>query len=399
MKHFILMNIFNILSLIMIVSACNETSPKVKVISKIVINDSAVFNEYHQKVSAFMDAALLSKGFNGSILISKNDTIVCEKYSGHVDLRKKDPITETTSMQLASASKTFTAVAILKMIEDHKLSINDSLTKFFPGFPYPGITVRMLLCHRSGLPNYLYFISKNIWDQKKYVTNQDVLNLLFTQKPARYFPPDTRFRYCNTNFVLLALIIEKMSGESFPEYMKRFFFEPLQMDHTYVYTLADSAFSTPSFNYNNRFWANDFLELTYGDKNIYSTPRDLFKWSKALFSGKIISNAMLDSAFTLQSNTHKSLRKQMPFIRNYGLGFRILLMQDGRKIVYHFGRWHGFNAAFARLLNENVTIIILGNKFHRSIYNVARLSYDLFGNYFHRAGDDEEESEGKSPFK
>lgn len=399
MKYFILRNIFYILSLIVIVPACNESSPKEKVISKKVINDSSVFNEYHQKVSAFMNAGLLGKGFNGSILVAKNETIIYEKYSGRLDLRKKDSITENTAMQLASASKTFTAVAILKMVQDNKISLSDSLAKFFPGFPYPGITVRMLLCHRSGLPNYLYFISKNNWDEKKYVTNQDVLNLLFTQKPARYFAPNTRFRYCNTNYVLLALIIEKMSGESYPEYMKRNFFVPLQMNHTYVYTLADSAISTPSFNYNNRFWENDFLELTYGDKNIYSTPRDLFKWSQALFSGKIINNAMLDSAFTVQGNTHKRFWKQMPFTRNYGLGFRILLMKDGRKIIYHFGRWHGFNAAFARLLNENVTIIILGNKFHRSIYNVARLSYDLFGNYFHHAGDDEEETEESGPFK
>jgi CubicO group peptidase (beta-lactamase class C family) len=288
-------------------------------------------------------------------------------------------------MHLASTSKTFTAVAILRMVQENKLSLGDSLGKFFPGLPYPGITVKMLLNHRSGLPNYVYFVpNSKIWDKKKNVTNADVLTLLYTERPNKSFSPNTRFSYSNTNYVLLALIIEKISGRPFPEYMKTKLFEPLQMHHTYVFTHADSARSTPSFNYNSSFWENDFLELTVGDKNVYSTPRDLLKWDQALYTDQVISKALQDSAFTPYS-------LERPSIHNYGLGFRMLLMPNGKKVIYHFGRWHGFNAAFARLMDEKVTIIILGNKFTRAIYDVARLSYDLFGNYMQSRPSDEEE--------
>ncbi|MFI5134107.1 MAG: serine hydrolase domain-containing protein [Chitinophagales bacterium] len=394
--------LFYIIPVLLIVCSCNLSSSTKKPASDSLQAGSLFPDKFQQtdfrsdslKIAAFIDSVLIHRSFNGSVLIAKNDKILFEKYSGLRDLRKKDSLTENTSLQLASTSKPFTAVAILKMIQDHQLSLEDSLTKFFPGLPYPGITIRMLLDHRSGLPNYVYFISESDWDKKKYVTNNDVLDQLYILQPRRTFPPDTRFSYSNTNYVLLALIIEKISGKSFPEYMKTNFFMPLQMDHTYVYTLADSASSTPSFNYNNRLWQNDFLELTYGDKNIYSTPRDLLKWSRALFSGKIINQSILDSAFAPFHSSKNKVNEIMPFTRNYGLGFRLLLMPDGKKVIYHFGRWHGFNAAFARLDDEKVTIIILGNKFDRNIYYTARQAYNIFGNYFPQQNVDEEETGG-----
>src|SRR5262249_42581573 len=145
---------------------------------------------------------------------------------------------------------------------------------------------------RSGLPNYLYFISNKDWDSlppgKKYFTNEDVLNILYTKRPNRSFPPDTRFSYSNTNFALLALIVEKVTGKSYPEYMKQKFFIPLHMDHTYVFTLNDTLTATPSFTYNGIYWGFDFLDAVYGDKNVYTTPRDLLKWDQALYTDQII---------------------------------------------------------------------------------------------------------------
>jgi len=244
----------------------------------------------------------------------------------------------------------------------------------------------MLLNHRSGLPNYVYFIPNSKWDKMKDVTDNDVLNLLFALRPKRSFPPGTHFSYCNTNFVLLALIIEKISGEKFPEYMKKNIFDPLQMSNTFVFTPADSTRATPSFNYDRSYWKNDFLDETYGDKNIYTTPGDLLKWDQALYTDKVISKSMQDSAFSPYSFENKS-------IHNYGLGWHLLLLPNGKKVIYHFGRWHGFNAAFARLTDEKVTIIILGNKFSRNIYNVAHQCYDIFGDYQQHHLNEEEESE------
>ncbi len=345
------------------------------------------FRNYYRELSDLFDTTLLNKSFNGGILVAKDGAIIYEKYTGKADLRKPDSLTATTSLQIASTSKTFTSVAIMRLVQENKLSLDDSITKYFPGLPYPGITVRMLLSHRSGLPNYIYFIPNSDWDKKKYATNNDMLNILFNDRPNRSFSPGRRFSYSNTNFVLLAMIVEKISGKPFPEYMQEKFFTPLQMTHTYVFTLKDTLTATPSFNYNGTYWGYDFLDGTYGDKNIYTTPQDLLKWDQALYTDQVLSKAMLDSAFAPRSF-------EKPSIHNYGLGWRLELLPNGKKIVYHFGRWHGFNAAFARLMDEKVTIIILGNKFNRSIYNSAHLCYDIFGDYqqHHIQADDETDS-------
>jgi CubicO group peptidase (beta-lactamase class C family) len=283
-------------------------------------------------------------------------------------------------------------MAVLMMAQENKLSLDDSLNKFFPAFPYSGITVKMLLNHRSGLPNYVYFIPNSKWDKKKMVTNDIVLDIMFKEKPNRSFSPNTHFSYSNTNYVLLASIIEKISGKAFPEYMKEKIFGPLKMNNTYVFTLADTLTAVSSFNYDGTFWANDNLEGTYGDKNVYSTPQDLLKWDQALYTDQLLSKAMLDAAFTAQSF-------ERPSVHNYGLGWRLQLLPNGKKIVYHFGRWHGFNAAFARLMDEKVTIIILGNRFTRNIYTTAVLSYDIFGDYMQRKNFSEDDSDSPESSK
>lgn len=355
--------------------------------------DQQEFREYFRKLTAFFDTTLLrNSNFNGGILIAKNGSVIYEKYTGKVDLRKKDTLTENTSLHIASTTKTFTGVAILRLIQESRLSLNDTITKFFPSLPYPGITVKMLLNHRSGLPNYVHFMDKTSWDKKQYATNADVLSILIKDKPNINFQPGKRFSYCNTNYILLAMIIEKITGKPYPEYMQQKFFVPLQMKNTYVFTLKDTLTATPSFNYNGNYWNFDFLDGTYGDKNIYSTPQDLLKWDQALYTDQVLSKPLLDSAFAPYSF-------EKPSIHNYGLGWRLQLLPNGKKVVYHFGKWHGFNAAFARLTDEKATIIILGNRFTRSIYGTAHLCYDIFGDYLQRGVKDEEESDSLSTKK
>ncbi|HYC40737.1 MAG TPA: serine hydrolase domain-containing protein [Chitinophagaceae bacterium] len=339
------------------------------------------FRYYYRQLSRYFDSTLLRRGFNGAILVAKDGNILYEKYHGLADLRGRDSIHEYTSFHIASATKPFTGVAILRLVQQNQLSLDEPLETFFPGFPYSGVTVRMLLNHRSGIPNYMYFAEKS-WDKKRFMQNQDVLDLLYRLKPKRTSQPGQAFNYSNTNFVLLALIVEKLSGMSFADYLRQNFFEPLGMQSTYLFSLADTLTATPSFTHGGTHWKNDFLEATYGDKNIYSTPRDLLKWDQALYTENVLSHAWLDSAFT-PYDTRRPVHK-------YGLGWRLLVFPNGKKIVYHFGRWHGFNAAFARLVDEKVTIIILGNKFTRSVYNSAHDAYKLFGNY----GAESEEENG-----
>jgi CubicO group peptidase (beta-lactamase class C family) len=210
--------------------------------------------------------------------------------------------------------------------------------------------------------------------------------MLIEKRPDPTGLPGRRFNYSNTNYVLLAMIIEKLSGISYPAYMQEKWFKPLQMNNSFVFTLKDTLTATPSFSASGTYWGYDFLDATYGDKNIYSTPQDLLKWDQALYSDQVLRPTLLDSAFAPYS-------LERPSIHNYGLGWRLQLLPNGKKVVYHFGKWHGFNAAFARLMDEKATIIILGNKFTRSIYNAAHLCYDIFGEYHQRQVADPEESD------
>ncbi|MBI1342807.1 MAG: serine hydrolase [Terrimonas sp.] len=344
------------------------------------------YDKYHQTIQAFMQENLLRRSFNGAILVAKNNTVLYENYQGFADLRTKDSITEHTAFHIASTSKTFTAMAVLQLVQEGRLTLTTTLDQFFPGFPYAGVTVKDLLSHRSGLPNYLYFLEKTGWDTQKKISNQEVLQSLINDKPNKDFEPNTRFSYSNTNFVLLALIIEKITGQPYPSYMKTKIFEPLGMKDTYVYTEAEADRSTPSFKNNGRYWDLDFTDNTYGDKNIYSTPSDLLKWSLAVNEEKIIPRQLLDMAYTPYSNERKS-------IHNYGLGWRMLNLQNGRKVIYHNGRWHGSNSAFAYLPEEKVTIIIVGNKYNSNIYSTARKAYDIFGNYLQTDKNDDEDDD------
>jgi CubicO group peptidase (beta-lactamase class C family) len=379
--------------------ACNSSSPNSKQVDDSLQYypptpqklDKEEFRDYYRRLSSFFDTALLNKNFSGGILVAKNGEIIYEKYAGKIDFRKNDSLTSSASLHIASTSKTFTAIAILRMVMEGKLSLNDTLDKFFPRFPYPDITIKMLLTHRSGIPNYLYFMSNHKWGilpnkkwNRQYATNQDVLKMIYNKKPDPTGKPDSRFNYCNTNYLLLALIIEKLSGKSYPEYMGQHFFAPLQMNNTFVFTLKDTLTAAPSFTNKGLFWEYDFLDATYGDKNIYTTPQDLLKWDQALYTDQVIRKPLLDSAFAPYSFEKQS-------VHNYGLGWRLQILPNGKKVVYHFGKWHGSNAAFARLMDEKVTIIILGNKFNRAIYNAAHHCYDLFGDYQQRKSEDPDE--------
>jgi CubicO group peptidase (beta-lactamase class C family) len=331
------------------------------------------FDYYYNLAKEHFEGSLVNRGFNGQILIAKNGTIIYEKAVGFADFRTKDSLSSKTPLHIASVGKTFTGMAVLHLMEQGSLSLDDSLEKYFPDFPYEGITVKMLLSHRSGLPNYLHYLSQ-IKKQDTCYSNQDVLNSLYTLKPNPEARPDRKFNYCNTNYVLLAMIIEKVSGESFPAYMKKTFFDPLQMTHTFVYGNQDTLTPTPSFEWTGRYWDTDPFDCTYGDKNIYTTAEDLLKWDQALSSGQLFKKETLDAAYTPLSNERRS-------IHNYGLGWRMMVYPNGKKFVYHNGRWHGSNAVFVRFADENATMIIIGNRYNSNIYNTARKAYNLFGSY------------------
>ena len=165
--------------------------------------------------------------------------------------------------------------------------------------------------------------------------------------------------------MLLALIVEKVSGASFPEYIKKNFFEPLGMNNTFIYRPEDEKRITPSYKSNGLMEPFTFLDQTYGDKNVYSTVRDMLKWDQALYTD-FISPKMKQKAFTPTSFEKKE-------ISNYGMGWRMYLLDSTKKIIYHNGWWHGNNSCFYRVITDSLTIIIQGNRMNKKIYHVNPL--------------------------
>ncbi len=335
-----------------------------------------------------MDSSFKTGTLNGSILVAKNGELIYQKHEGFEHYRsKKDSIKENSPFHLASVSKTITGTAILKLWQEGKLNIDDPVTKYLNEFPLPAITVKTLLNHRSGLPNYVHYMERLGWDRKKRVTNQDVLDFIVSRhEEIGIRTADRGFSYSNTNYALLALIIERVSGFSYSDYLKKTFFEPLGMNDTYVFGIADSARSMPSYFYGGRQYAFDFLDLVYGDKNIYSTVSDLLKFDRALYEENFLGKNFLDAAYSAYSF-------EKPGTHNYGLGWRMLLLKNGKKIIYHNGWWHGNRTAYYRLLDEKVTIIALCNNDSKRIYSVKKLA-DLFGSYL-QTGDKDDDEEGQ----
>jgi CubicO group peptidase (beta-lactamase class C family) len=331
------------------------------------------FRHYAAASRHFFDS-LFMRGFNGTVLVAKDGEVVYERYSGFKNFRRKqDSINEHTPFHLASVSKTFTGMAVLKLWEEGKLDIHDEVSKYLAGFP-PGVTIKNLLSQRSGLSNYVHFMDQSDWDKRKFLTNADLLQYIANNKAKiQHVPPGKHFEYSNTNYAMLALVIEKVSGQSYSEYLTKTFFEPLKMEDSYVFNISDTARAMKSYKITGRQYPLEFLDEVYGDKNIYSTTHDLMKWDIALRSGIFFKQSTLDSAYTPYSLEKRGKR-------NYGLGWRMLVIPNGKKLIYHNGWWHGNRTVFIRMPDEGATIITLCNNDNRRVYASKQLC-DLFGNY------------------
>jgi len=356
----------------------------------LLVLDSTTKEKLTSQIKESYQNILGNHDFNGSILVAKNGEILYEDYQGFYDFKSKSPINTNSTFHIASTSKTFTAMAILKLWEEGKIELDKPVASYLPRFPYSEITIRMLLNHRSGINNYAYFmVDKQVQSYKvkgkkgKLITktrtiqlpvivkpgllnNQDMLNFMVKYKPSLIFKPNSSFTYSNTNFSLLALIIEKIVGKDYPSYMKESIFKPLGMKNTSVFSKKDINIYQPSYYANNNPYNIEKFDCIYGDKNIYSTVRDLLQWDKALYSGSYIKHKTLQMAFEPNNN-------DKPSIHNYGLGWR-MINQANQKIIYHNGWWHGNNAVFTRFIKDTATIIVLGNRFNRNIYNAKNIA-------------------------
>ncbi len=309
------------------------------------------------------------KGFNGNVLVGLYGNIIYKNAFGYSNLRTKELLNVKSVFQIASVTKQFTAVAIMMLHEQGKLEYSDTVQRFIPEFPYKNITIKQLLAHRSGLPNYMYFSPKYWKKKKEYMSNEDVLTQMIKFQPRPEFTPDRRYKYSNTGYAMLALIVERISGQPFHTFMEQNVFQPIGMTSTFVYDPANSKtteYETNGYNKNRRKSYVDFLDGVTGDKGIYSTVEDMFLWDQALYTEKIVKQSTLDEAFTPVSYDYKR-------DNNYGFGFRLDTLADGSRIVYHGGWWRGYNSLFVRRLNDHTTIIILCNKVNWSFGDIQDL--------------------------
>jgi CubicO group peptidase (beta-lactamase class C family) len=301
--------------------------------------------------SLFFEKAWSEKNDNVSFLVAKNGQIIYENYMGYANKRTDEKITKDTPLHIASVSKVLTATAILMLIDAKKIKLNQKATTLIDGFPYPDVTVQTLLNHRSGMRNYAYFtFENNNWDKKKILTNEDIVKVMVDKEIALETKTDTRFSYCNTNYAMLALIIEKATGLKYPEAMKEMIFKPLGMNNTYVCDFEKNRENiVPSYKGNNVEIGTDYLDGIYGDKNIYATPRDLLKFDAARYAPFFLNKELLKKMYQGYSYESKGLK-------NYGLGIRMVEYEKGEPFYFHNGWWHGNTSTFINLRKEKVTI-------------------------------------------
>lgn len=316
----------------------------------------------------------VARGFNGSVLIGYKGQVLYERYYGIANKSTNLLWNNTTASQLASTSKPFTATAILWLEQNGHLNIDDPVKDILPDFPYANITTRMLLCHSSGLPDYVY-MGLNYWKKNSLIMyNDDLLQLFKKHKPSLQFTPGSKFKYSNTNYALLARIVEEVAQMSFNDFMKKFFFEPLGMDNTFVYDPNEPSTDNKTLGYKANWTVHGdmFADGVTGDKGIYSTVRDMYKWDQSFYHHVFLNDRTLQKAYTPQHPYNSNAEES----RNYGLGWRMII-QPQNKIIFHNGNWHSNNVVFFRFIQDNFTIIVLGNKYNESIYRQVKPIYEI----------------------
>ena len=336
----------------------------------------AYIAEKRHFIDSFYNKNINSPFYTGAFIVVKNGRVLYEDYKGYANVRTGQKIDKNTPIHLASVSKVLTCTAILRLVQQDNIMLDQKVTDWLPKFPYKETTIRILLNHRSGLQHYANFpgLMKKRWNKKKLLSNQDVMDLLVQNKFRLRTPNDTHFDYCNTNYVILALIIEKATGLNYRQAMHELVFKPLGMTNTYVFNYeTDRETASKSYRGSTIFpW--DQFDGVYGDKNIYSTPRDLVKFDMGTYSPDFIKPELLQEAYFGYSAGHVAKP-----IKDYGLGMRMrFLPPNNEKMIYHNGWWHGNNTSFVPVKKDTVTVVCLGNKYSNRPYSTLSMVSSLF---------------------
>jgi CubicO group peptidase (beta-lactamase class C family) len=302
------------------------------------------------RLDSLMDAYVKVLGFNGTVFAATKGTVIFEKGYGFKNKSTNARNDTNTIFQIGSITKQFTAAIILQLLEQSKLSLQDSLTKYIPDYPNGNkITIEHLLTHTAGVYNYTNDVNFMVNETTRPINRDSLINR-FKYKPLD-FPPGQKFSYSNSGYILLGYIIEKVTGQSYFQVVRQRIFQPLHMDHsgfdfTHLktpdkaigYTSPDS--TTPASIVDS--------SVSFAAGAIYTTVGDLYKWDRALRAGRIISPASQEKAYT-------------PHLSQYGYGWMIGTV-DGKKVVEHGGGITGFVSDIRRIPGDETCIVILDNQ-------------------------------------
>lgn len=357
-----------------VLAGCGEEKPQKE---KLHVN----LPEINDSLFTNLDSAIIAKkaieldkkflrlqrltGFNGTVLFSEKGQIILKKAYGFANVRRRrDPLTTHSAFQLASVSKMFSAMAIMILKTEGKIDYDKDIRTYLPRFPYEGVTCRLLMTHRSGLPRYMSLALAH-WNNKRIpLNNDDVINLFVKYKPDVYFKPNHGFHYCNTNYALLASVVEAVTKKHFDEFVQEKIFRPLGMNDSFIYNMRNDS-TVPLYvekgvpGYYKRGWRwrrmeNDYLNGVLGDKNVYTSVEDLYKYDRALDNFTLVPDSVLREAF--EKGSPKYWRRK----DNYGFGWRLKTSMDS--VAYHFGWWKGFRTFYIRDMRHQRTLVVLTNK-------------------------------------
>jgi CubicO group peptidase (beta-lactamase class C family) len=330
---------------------------------------------YEQRIDSLVQKAIRLNRFNGSVLVCKNGMVIYEKAFGYQNAAKNVPNTSNTIYQIGSTTKEFTAGLILKLAEQNKLSLDDKLSKYFPQFKRGNeITIKHLLTHTSGI--YEILRDTNAVRESTSPRSKERMLSFFINKPLD-FDPGTQYAYCNSGYMLLGLIIEKVTHRPYEQAVRNMILKPLGMAHSGFdfaglksgnkavgYTKYTQTIKEPS-----AIWDST---ATFSAGSLYSTIGDLYRWHRGVLNYKVYNKASMEKATT-------------SFRDGYGLGCWIDTI-FGKKVVSHGGNILGFTGYYGRIQEEDVCIIILNNIFNHQIETIGQsilaILYDKPYSYF-----------------
>lgn len=369
-----IIHIFILLAVFVLFSTSCDEEHQEKEIAQSIPNVNVSFIYDNDSLIIAQKAAELDKkflrlqkltGFNGTVLYAEKGRLIFKKAYGFKNVRRRrDSLSTIDAFQLASVSKMFSAMAIMILKNDGKLDYDDDIRIYLPNFPYEGVTPRLLMTHRAGLPRYMSLAHDKWKNKKDPMNNDDILSLFAEYHPDKYFTPDNGFHYCNTNYAMLASIVEKVSGLNFEDFVDQRIFEPLGMDDSFVYNMRGDTIVTlyveegvPGYYRKGWRWremTDYYLNGVMGDKNIYTSVEDLYSYDRALDNFTLLPKEIIQESFEPGSPKYWK-RKD-----NYGFGWRIKGGMDST--VYHFGWWKGFRTFYIRDMKHQKTLIVLTNK-------------------------------------